>query len=32
MTPKEFFYNILIWVSKNEELDADFKSVEKSVK
>ena len=29
MTSQIFFQNILKWVSKNEELDADFISVEK---
>jgi hypothetical protein len=32
MAQKYFFHNILKWVLKNAELDADFKSVEKSVK
>jgi hypothetical protein len=30
--PQIFFQDILIRLSKNAELDADFKSVEKSVK
>jgi hypothetical protein len=32
MTAKIFSHDISIWVPKNAEFDADFKSVEKSVK
>jgi hypothetical protein len=32
MTPQLFFHNILIWLSKNAEYDADFKFFENSVK